>query len=140
MCVMIWSDECEGENWCWIGRLGMAWLRKPNPTQCCKADGRRKQEELALQKTETIYIAHNDIHVWYVNTNDKNKTVIPFQKICSWRNVHLLSHKIYLMNTPEEIPVKQRYVICQLLCTKEFQIYIHTFCWSLLFCQTCLKH
>jgi len=41
----------------------MAWLRKPNPTQCYKANGRRKQEELALQKTETIYIAHNDIHV-----------------------------------------------------------------------------
>jgi len=41
----------------------MAWLRKPNPTQCCKANRRRKQEELALQKTETVYIAHNDLHV-----------------------------------------------------------------------------
>jgi hypothetical protein len=40
----------------------MAWLRKPNPTKCCKANGRRKEEELGLQKIETVYIVHNDFN------------------------------------------------------------------------------
>ena len=41
----------------------MARLRKPNTIQCWKSNGGRKQEDLALQKTEIVYIAHNDLHV-----------------------------------------------------------------------------
>jgi len=41
----------------------MAWLRKPNPTQCYKANGRIKEEEFALQTTETVYTVHNHFHV-----------------------------------------------------------------------------
>jgi len=51
------------KNWCLIGRLGMARLGKLNPIQCCKANGRRKEEEIASQKIETVYSTHHDLHV-----------------------------------------------------------------------------
>jgi hypothetical protein len=31
-----------GKKWRWIGRVGMTWLRKPEPTEGCKANGRRR--------------------------------------------------------------------------------------------------
>lgn len=44
MCVTIWRCwvRTSGKNWRWVGGLGMTWLRKPNPTKGCKANGRTR--------------------------------------------------------------------------------------------------
>jgi hypothetical protein len=51
------------KNWCLIGRLGMARLKKLNPTECYKTNGTRKEEKIASQKSDTVYTVHNDLHV-----------------------------------------------------------------------------